>query len=504
VALLGTAYVVTRVVAMQPYIGDLDATNFALALRDFDMVRYQPHFPGYPLYILLARIFHSLGAPAPAALELPALVVGLPATLAFYAACRNLIGRARARLAAMLWIVTPGLWLAVGQPRSDALGLALFVLAVAALSSWQRNPSDTGAIVVGVWLGLGLGVRLSYLPIAASALAVLGYTAWVGYPRGRAERAWAGSSRALTRAAFGTTIGVSLWLVPLAAVVGASDLARIATQFTAGHFSNWGGALGAAHAPALGPRLTMLGWSMVQHGLGAACALDIPGVVLAAVAIAVVGLAVACFVNGSAQRRALAFSAAMGLPYLLAIIVAQNPEKPRHVLPLLPLLIVLLAAGLPGLESTSRLWRRLATALAGLSMVAMAVQGAARAHTARHIPSPSFQLVSFVASSIEPEGMALYGGEEVRLFAYYAPWVRAKRAGSPADILADLNAGLRPPRILVSSKVPGLFELGDAQPGVAIARLGTFMRDPLVAPHYATIHLYELEPKLAMQVLSAH
>lgn len=40
-------------VAREP--DSIDATNFVLGVRDFDVARHQPHPPGYPVYIALGR-----------------------------------------------------------------------------------------------------------------------------------------------------------------------------------------------------------------------------------------------------------------------------------------------------------------------------------------------------------------------------------------------------------------------------------------------------------------
>src|SRR3954451_25325443 len=54
---------------------DLDSVNCALGVRDFDVARHQPHPPGYPVYIALAKdstgVLRTLGIDAPAARGLP-------------------------------------------------------------------------------------------------------------------------------------------------------------------------------------------------------------------------------------------------------------------------------------------------------------------------------------------------------------------------------------------------------------------------------------------------
>src|SRR5438094_2686289 len=55
---------------------DLDSINFALGVRHFDVAQHQPHPPGYPLYILIAKAVH-LAVPSEAAtLSIVSLVAG--------------------------------------------------------------------------------------------------------------------------------------------------------------------------------------------------------------------------------------------------------------------------------------------------------------------------------------------------------------------------------------------------------------------------------------------
>src|SRR6185295_7552782 len=55
-----------------------DAVQFALALREYDVVKHQPHPPGYILYVALGRLVHGwTGDPAAAYVVLAVLFSGL-------------------------------------------------------------------------------------------------------------------------------------------------------------------------------------------------------------------------------------------------------------------------------------------------------------------------------------------------------------------------------------------------------------------------------------------
>src|SRR5437879_12339700 len=56
-----------------------DAVQFALALREYDVSKHQPHPPGYILYVGLGRIVNAwLGDPAAAYALLAVVFSGLP------------------------------------------------------------------------------------------------------------------------------------------------------------------------------------------------------------------------------------------------------------------------------------------------------------------------------------------------------------------------------------------------------------------------------------------
>jgi hypothetical protein len=76
-----------------------DAVQFALALREFDVAKHQPHPPGYFLYVALARLLNaSLGDPTLVYVAL-AMLFSAGSTFVLYALARRLYDRATALVA---------------------------------------------------------------------------------------------------------------------------------------------------------------------------------------------------------------------------------------------------------------------------------------------------------------------------------------------------------------------------------------------------------------------
>ena len=52
---IGLVALLVHVVAGPGHLDDVDAINFTLGVRDFDVAQHQPHPPGYPVLIAAAR-----------------------------------------------------------------------------------------------------------------------------------------------------------------------------------------------------------------------------------------------------------------------------------------------------------------------------------------------------------------------------------------------------------------------------------------------------------------
>lgn len=89
---------------------NFDFANFALGVVRFAPQDHQPHPPGYPGVILLARAFHLLGPSPVQALHLVALAGSLLAVLGAYLFARRQWGETAGLGAALLLAVQPVFW----------------------------------------------------------------------------------------------------------------------------------------------------------------------------------------------------------------------------------------------------------------------------------------------------------------------------------------------------------------------------------------------------------
>jgi hypothetical protein len=139
-----------------------DAVQFALALREFDVAKHQPHPPGYLLYVALGRLLNSLvGDPNLAYVSL-AMLFSAATTMTVYWLARALYDRATAASAAALLAVSPLFWFygSVGLTYAgEAFGASL-----AAVFAYGALRGDARYLYGGaVTLGLAGGIRPSVL-----------------------------------------------------------------------------------------------------------------------------------------------------------------------------------------------------------------------------------------------------------------------------------------------------------------------------------------------------
>jgi hypothetical protein len=178
-----------------------DAVQFALALREFDIAKHQPHPPGYVLYVGLGRLVNAtLGDPTQAYVTL-AMVFSAATTFTVYWLARALYDRVTAAAAGALLAVSPLFWFygSVGLTYAgEAFGASLMALLAYRTLAGSVTHLYVGALCLGLAGGLRQSVLVLLFPLWAGC-AVLGVR-----------------SRARLAAAAAILVGAVLaWFLPL-------------------------------------------------------------------------------------------------------------------------------------------------------------------------------------------------------------------------------------------------------------------------------------------------
>ena len=275
-----------------------DAIGFLAAVRDFDLAAFQPHFPGYPVYVALCKLVRSP--------PLVSAIASAATALALWRIAAHRAGAVAGWIALSLWAGAFQPWLLGGAALADATATAFVAAAFAALTFAGAR----AALLGGVAIALAIGTRLSYWPLALSFAVVV-------------ARFRPADRRVALAGAVAATVG---WLAPFVAVCGAHALLALGRVQVAGHFADWGGSV--ATRPELGARVVAFARDLVYDGIW-------PNrLVLPA---ALIGCALGW---RRPSPRARAVAAIVVVPYALWALLAQNVvEQPRHLLPLVAALI---------------------------------------------------------------------------------------------------------------------------------------------------------------------
>jgi Protein O-mannosyl-transferase TMEM260-like len=164
ISLFVAAVALTRLVCRSHILYDLDSVDFGLALRRFDPTTYQPHPPGYFLYVMLGRAVNLLVHDANLALVLISVAASCGVILLIYRMALEWFGSGEARAAAVIYLVSPLAWF----HGTVALTYALesFFSALLGLLCWRIVRGRTWLIVPSaLTLGISAGVRPSSLAL---------------------------------------------------------------------------------------------------------------------------------------------------------------------------------------------------------------------------------------------------------------------------------------------------------------------------------------------------
>jgi 4-amino-4-deoxy-L-arabinose transferase-like glycosyltransferase len=162
IAVTVTAVVValTRLLALAKGPWDWDEILFCMAVQDYDILSHQPHPPGFPFYIFLARIarlfvdsdFHSL--------QIVNVVAAMLVFPVMFAVARSFrLDFIASFWAAFLFAFLPNVWFYGGTAFSDIPAMLLFLGTIAAFMFAARNGKASTYFLASIILAAGLMVR---------------------------------------------------------------------------------------------------------------------------------------------------------------------------------------------------------------------------------------------------------------------------------------------------------------------------------------------------------
>jgi len=429
------------------YAEEVDSVRFLLALDDFDVVAHRPHFPGYPVFVVLGKLFYWIsGDPVLALSTLCALCGGLlPLPVAAFA--RSTLGARAGLWVGALVALNPLLWLYSTKLLSDMPGLLFLFSSLALLARGWQAGSDRLVRAGFLLLGLTMGVRLSYFPFVLSAMLV----SWFGHKK-------------LGSPVLFFLVGVLVWALPFMLYLGPESLVAIGIVQTTGHFTRWGGSVLTKNDGVV--RAVALLWQVIAQGLGTWWSdrswwYLIPTIGLAGF----VGLSPAGTSRPQDQSRN--FLLIWIVPYLIWIYLAQNiTVKTRHSLPLLILVLLFIASQLARLVRRENLWTdrkqwaaKIAAFCAVLWLGGLMPSGISLAREHKEVPSNAVLLSKEVEqlcrrSRERGSAFVVYASSVQRHLERHAPCAEVVRTRRLSHARRELSSRTDEPVAYIVSDVP--------------------------------------------------
>ena len=206
--LLTILVLVTRIIFRSHYLYDIDSVNFALGMQRFDPSVYQPHPPGYFLYVLLGRAANLLFHDANAALVAISIAAGCGALYTIYALAYNWFGRNAAAFAGLIFAFSPLAWF--HGTVALTYGVEQFFSGLAGYFLWRvYSGAQRFVVPAALTVGLAAGFRPSFLLFVGPLMLFS-----VAFARGRLSRA-----RLLAGAAV-LSLTLAAWFVPMVMASG--------------------------------------------------------------------------------------------------------------------------------------------------------------------------------------------------------------------------------------------------------------------------------------------
>jgi hypothetical protein len=463
-----------------------DQVDFVLAVDRFDLLTMQPHFPGYPYYILGGMIAHRWISDPGTALIVFSVIVMISSIVPIYGLSRRYTSHAKSLIIVAGVHCTAYLWILSAQPMAETSALALLCWYWWSLSKALEGPSYGLQLIPLFIFSLIMGIRLSYLAFGIGIVLL-----WV-YDYLRCRAAGYSFRRLLTR-----LIGWIAWalLFQLIWVVGlvmsAGDISgfiQMAMAFTGGHFNDWGGTASISLIDLLHRLYTLIVHNLIWTGLAVKS--------ISLVVLLIVSLSFIIYNSKKVQWAQLDLFArsfvVMGVGYMVFAWLAQNIDKPRHIAPLILMIIGALYLLLTR-NAREHSWRRyISLGLILLLIINQASIGALLVKQQSEQQPAVYQLADRLeqlqAESEQP--IMVYTWEETRILEFLQVEFNHKRIYTFPFFMEETKA-LNPRRIFITGQALDGFVMQGAQVENQTRLVEIFHSDSLFDPVYADIRLYE-------------
>jgi hypothetical protein len=446
-----------------PFAATWDQVDFSLALGRYDLMAMQPHFPGYPYFILGGMIIQTLIDNPAKALSIFNVLAMLSATIPIFFLVKKYLENSTAWLVTALIQSTSYVMLISTQPMSEGAAMAALCWYLWAIQFAKDRGTWYHHLLPIILLSILLGIRLSYLPFGAAIL-FLWYEDWKKHRK----------KRRILGFVCAALIFQFVWIGAVIMTEGSlKGFVKLAVAFTNGHFHDWGGAVTAENELFFKRLYTLVFYNIVWTGIASQT-----------VSLLIIYIIMVLFVMD--KRRLSSYFpkwiAATGMIYFMWALLAQNVDKPRHIV---PLVFILLLYG----------WVRyylepsmVKTLIACIILTVQVIVGSTNVYKqAVQLPA-TYQLAFDLQKEEMP--LVLYTWEETRVMQYLDVDFLHKRVFH-YDVFLQDKENYKHAKIYLTDHVVKGFRAQGASLEGRIRKVKTYTSNKLSDPIYGTITLYQ-------------
>jgi len=177
VAIAAVIVALTRLVCLAKGPWDWDEILFCMAVDHYDVVSHQPHPPGFPFYIFLAKIVRFVADSDFHALQTVNVIAAMLVFPVMFALARAFRLRFHTSfVAALLFAFLPNVWFYGGTAFSDVPAMVLFLAAIAAYLFAARSANARTYAFASLLLACGVMIRPQNAIVAMFPWAIATYT----------------------------------------------------------------------------------------------------------------------------------------------------------------------------------------------------------------------------------------------------------------------------------------------------------------------------------------
>lgn len=320
--------ILSRVVSAIYYIEDPDSLRFALSVFDqFDLLSMQPHFPGYPVFCFMAKIFYVIFGNFSIVFS---IIGGIAVFLIIIFVLKLLklpLLSLEGVLTAILLFFNPMIWIMSNKYMPDLIGVGALIAAFSYLvpDTYKNKDLFKGWFLTGILIGL----NPSYLPFLFIPCIYALIT-----------------KKKYVQSMFFLLLGILFWMVPVIMDTGWANLIQMAQSQSISNIYHFGEKVLSEND--YGLRFTRLIQSIWADGLGGYWTDRNPALILTSLGmIACLFFGFLILLSFGYERSKVAVIIGSILLYTCWVYFFQDiVYHSWHVLPLIPFLLILVSYGI--------------------------------------------------------------------------------------------------------------------------------------------------------------